>query len=193
MRERRKPLDKVTLLAALLLVLLAGVSYWLVNINQTPPIPRVASAIPVPDYTMDNFTAVAMSLTGEPEHRLRAQRLVHFPHNNTSTLTQPHMTIFRPDAAPWQIHAEYASASDGRRLIVLRDDVLIENPEAGASHRIRLTTRDLRVLPEREYAETDQPVTIRQHIGVTHATGMRADLKAGRVQLLNDVRGTYEP
>ena len=48
------------------------------------------------------------------------------------------------------------------------------------------------VLPEKDYAETRQPVRIVAANGVTTATGMKAYLNEGRMLLLSNVRGQHE-
>lgn len=55
-----------------------------------------------------------------------------------------------------------------------------------------LTTSRLSVFPEREYAETQQPVKIEAANGVTTAVGMKAYLDDSRMHLLSSVRGQHE-
>lgn len=75
--------------------------------------------------------------------------------------------------------------------VELIDEVRIEQRVA-AERFSRLTTSRLTVFPEREYAETAQPVRIENAEGVTTATGMQAYVKEGRVLLLSNVRGQHE-
>ena len=48
--------------------------------------------------------------------------------------------------------------------------------------------RDLRILPETDYGETDKPVTIATKDGRTVAMGMRAFLKESRLELMAQVK-----
>lgn len=191
MRDARKIFDRRTLVVLLVLLVLAGLTQWLLNINETPS--ATSSNAHAPDYTMENFTITAMDMQSRPKHRLQATFMAHYPDNDSTEFTSPHITIFGADKAPWEIYGKRGWMSGGRELILLKGDVLIENAQAPPRDRLRLVTKNLRVLPDEQYAETAQPVTITGQTSVTYATGMRAYLKDGRLQLLSKVRGTYAP
>ncbi|MEW6354426.1 MAG: LPS export ABC transporter periplasmic protein LptC [Pseudomonadota bacterium] len=191
-RNSRKLFDRRTLAILSVLLALAALSQWLRTLDDfAPPAVRISHD---PDYTMEDFTVTAMGVTGKPEHRLQAAYMAHYPDDMTTEFTQPHITVYRSDgSAPWHIHAERGWMAADHKFILLRGDVLIENPDAPPLRVVRLTTRELRVLADEEYAETDQPVTIRSKTGVTKGVGMKAYLKDGRLQLLSQVRGSYAP
>ena len=191
MRDIRKIFDRRTLVVLLILLVLAGLTQWLLNINETPG--TMPSNAHVPDYTMENFTITTMGTQGRPKHRLQAAFLAHYPDNNSSEFTSPHITIFSVGKAPWDIYGKRGWMSGSRELILLKGDVVIENAQAPPRDRLRLVTKNLRVLTNEHYAETAQPVTITGQTVVTHATGMRVYLKDGRLQLLSKVRGIYAP
>ena len=67
----------------------------------------------------------------------------------------------------------------------------VERPAQDRRGRLEIDTASLRVVPAKEYAETDQPVVIVTDFGVTRAIGMQADLKQQQLQLLAQVRGEY--
>lgn len=191
MRDARRIFDRRTLAILLGLLLLVGLSQWLRNLNEAPSVP--AKLTHEPDYTMDNFVVTAMGPHGKPEHKLAARYMAHYPDDGSTEFTKPHITVFQKNSAPWHIHAERGWMGADRKVVLLRGAVLMENPQAPASRAIRLTTRDMRVRVDEEYAETDQPVTIRGQASIVKAIGMRAFLKEGRVQLLTEVRGSYAP
>ncbi len=191
MRDARRLLDRRMLAVLLVLLLLAGLTQWLLSLNEIS-----ASAVRDshnPDYTMENFTITTMDAAGKPEQRLQSVRMAHYPDDDSTEFARPHITIFRDNKAPWEIYGERGWMSADRELILLRGDVLIENPQAPPQSRLRLVTRDLRVLTGEETAVTEQPVTITGQTSLTHGTGMRAYFKDGRLQLLSKVRGTYAP
>ena len=175
----------------LVLLLLAGMTQWLLNLNDA----RVASARKThqPDYTMENFTIDSMDETGKPRQRLQSAFMAHYPDDDSTEFTKPHITLFRTDEAPWEIYGARGWVSGKRDVMELRGDVLIENPQTPAASRLRMVTQDLRVQTTEQTAATDRPVTITSQTSVTHATGMRAQLKEGRLQLLSKVRGVYAP
>ena len=75
--------------------------------------------------------------------------------------------------------------------VELIDNVRIERNDAKGRPTI-ITTSRMTVLPEKDYAETRQPVRIIAANGVTTATGMKAYLDEGRMLLLSNVRGQHE-
>ncbi len=171
--------------------LLAGFSQWLLYISA-PPEDRRAAQRHLPDSTMDEFVATGMGADGRPEHRLRAQRMLHYADGGGTEFIQPVLTVFQEDAPPWVVNAERGWLAQDHDSVWLKDAVRIENPDAAPSLRWRLDTRDLHVKVDEEYAETEQPVTIVGETSNTRAVGMRVFLKEGRIQLLSKVKGTYE-
>ncbi|MNV92362.1 Lipopolysaccharide export system protein LptC [compost metagenome] len=79
----------------------------------------------------------------------------------------------------------------GGTEVELLDAVRVARTDARGRPTI-LTTSRLTVFPEREYAQTSQPVRIEAANGVTTATGMQAYLKDGRMLLQSNVRGQHE-
>ncbi|HLA74459.1 MAG TPA: LPS export ABC transporter periplasmic protein LptC [Gammaproteobacteria bacterium] len=179
------------LLILLALLLVAGLSQWVRNLNGDGKPARSLSH--QPDYTMDDFTITAMGPTGKPKHQLQARYMAHYPDDGSTEFTQPHLTVYRDKGAPWHLYSERGWMSAERKFVLFRGDVLMENPQAPPSRIVRMVTKDLRVVVDEEFAETDQAVTIRSKTSVTHGVGMHAYLKEGRLQLLSKVRGTYEP
>lgn len=191
MREARRFITIRSLLPLLVLLGLIALAQWLLRVNQEPP--AQARISHDPDYTMENFVATAIGIQGKPKNRLQSRSMAHFPDNDTSEFTLPHITIFPEVKVPWEITSKRGWMSGNQEFILLRDAVLIENPTAVPRKRVTVVTRDLRVLADKEYAETDQPTIITSQGSVTYGTGMRAYIREGRLQLLSKVRGIYEP
>ena len=91
----------------LLLGGLAALTYWLDAQVQTPP-PRIdGSTRHDPDLFLVNFSAVNYDENGKAREALAATRGDHFPDDETSELTRPHIRITQtdniPDAPAWSI------------------------------------------------------------------------------------------
>lgn len=56
-----------------------------------------------------------------------------------------------------------------------------------------LKTSILYLEPNRQYAQTDKPVTIIDDRGTTHATGMKIFFEDKRIELLSKVNSYYSP
>ena len=145
-----------------------------------------------PDYYMENFVRTAMDAEGLVKDRLRADFMVHYPDDDTSELVQPRMEIYNGADEPWHVAAERAWVGSGNDVVLLYGEVEIWRAGAGGGRRLEVLTRDLRVLLHEDYAETDQPATIRGRTTVVKAVGMRANFGLNRIELVDQVRSRYE-
>jgi lipopolysaccharide export system protein LptC len=112
----------------------------------------------------------------------------------TSAIDEPRLTVFQDTEPPWEIRASDALVSTDGELVLLRGEVLIER-EAGADNRpLRLVTRELRVQPRQDYAETDAAVRVDSDPDWVEAVGMQAWLRPpSRLKLLSQVNGYHVP
>ena len=183
-------------LVPLFATLLAGVSiWWLSSQEEAPPSP---SARPdSPDFFMEGVTTRVMDAQGRPRYDLRAERVEHFTLGDRTEFDRPSIVLMRPDGRLWILEAERGSALKGDEEVRFLGRVLIRRPLQAARPdspaEVEIHTRDLRVLPGQEYAETEQQVQIIHPSGRTEARGMRVWFAEERVQLLSQVRGIYEP
>lgn len=177
----------------LVLGLLAGGSTWLLNELDEQQRRTSARARHVPDLYMNRFTTRVMAPSGRLLRRIEATHMAHYPDTETNEFSNPHVIMYREaDGDPWHIESsEGWLSADGDTMRFL-GDVRIWREGAGGKHLVDLVTRDLEVLPEREYAETSEPVRIRTRSSNTRGVGMRAYLGEGRIELLSDVHTLYE-
>ncbi len=146
-----------------------------------------------PDFYMKGFTVVTMDAEGRPGRELRGERVLHYPDTDTSELLRPHMVIHRDKRRPWRVTAENGWVSAENDLVLLQGRVHIWQDKEQGGKRLEVITRDMRLLPETHYAETDRPVVIRIPSGETRSIGMRAYLDENRLELLSQVQTSYEP
>ena len=66
-------------------------------------------------------------------------------------------------------------------------------PPAATSSNSDFATDYLHVIPDRDWAETDQAVVMSNQYNVIRAVGMELDNKARTAKLLSRVRATHEP
>ena len=178
---------------ALLLVAVAVLSWWLQRSTEPGSQQAFEQTVHEPDYYMDEFELTSLNLSGQPAHKLYADNMKHYAHDDSATLEQPHLVVFRGDDGFWDIRAESGRVLNGGESVLLKGEVIILRITPSGSEALQLYTSDLTVRPHAKYAETAAPVRIKDGRGVTTATGMRADLNQRRVELLSKVRGSYEP
>lgn len=179
----------------LVVLAVAGLSTlsWWMPIEQGP----VSKLVTAPekrhvrDFYLADFDLTTMNAAGKPRYYLQATGMQHYADDDTAQLTMPRLTIYRPAAAPWLVRSAQAHVAAGGQSVLLQDDVMVRRMTTDKRDTLEISTSALRVVPAKEYAETDQPVTIVTDLGVTRAIGMQADLKQQHLQLLAQVRGDY--
>jgi lipopolysaccharide export system protein LptC len=172
--------------------LVAAFTWWLQNLVE-PEKPKVEKALRHdPDYFMENFTVTSMNEAGRPHYFMEAQYMAHFPDDDTTRFVKPHLTIYQEDVAPWTVDSEHALATAGGKEVHLMGNVIMQRPDTPEQAGLKLTTKDLLVRPDDEYAETNQPVTIVDASGIVNAVGMQVYMRDEKVLLQSQVRGVYE-
>ncbi len=146
-----------------------------------------------PDYFVEDFTVTDMDIDGKLKQTLSAERMLHYPDDDSTELTDPHLIIYEEGAPPWKIKSETGWVSGDGQLVLLNGVVKIDRVAAPGVRPMHITTRNLRVRPKESYAETDEKVRARSLNDVQTSIGMQAWLnKPIRLKFLSKVRGYYE-
>ncbi len=178
--------------AAMLVCIAVLSSLWLAQMGEREDrIARLEGH--APDMTMEEFEVTAMGEDGNPLRRLSAAYMAHYIDTQTKELTHPHLVIYQDDAEPWHVASQRGWVSANDDVLMLLGEVDIWRNNANGKREIHIETEDLRVVPDKEYADTELPATISTPESLTRGTGMRAYLGERRVQLLSDVKTTINP
>lgn len=173
-------MSRATLVALLLLLAIATSNFIDTQSGSSSTDP----ATHTPDLYMINAAITQFSPIGQPQHDITAIRMNHYPLTNVTTLTAPDLNLYNQTGnAPWQIEA-----TEGRMLpkallreqtVELWDDVLALQARRDGEF-ISIRTESLRVLPDSDYAETQDRVIIDDTGSRTVAAGMQAFLSTNR-------------
>lgn len=91
------------------------------------------------------------------------------------------------------MRSETGWVSGDKALVLLQGKVNIDRPAATGIRPIHIITRDLRVQPNNNYAETDADAYTKSRNDWIESTGMQIWFaRPIRVKLLANVRGRYE-
>ncbi|TBW01109.1 LPS export ABC transporter periplasmic protein LptC [Azotobacter chroococcum] len=186
LRKLRFPLT----LAALAAVLVA-VGYWNIRPASFMDKPGISPDDSAIDFYVTNAHTLQYQAEGALHYEMTADKVEHLKSSEITLLTQPDLLIFRGTPTPWHVRSERGEVSPQGDQVELIDAVRVERTDTQGRPTV-LTTSRLSVLPEREYAETQQPVKIEAANGVTTAVGMKAYLDDSRMHLLSSVRGQHE-
>lgn len=174
------------------LLLLLAATYWLNQ--QVQPLAQIQSQQRHDiDYAVDNFSAVTLNVQGQPRFMLNAEKLWHYPDDDTTHLQMPYLTSLYADRPPTVTSARTGMISTKGDEVFLYDEVRVLRPASAGFVEQRFTTDYLHVIPDRDWAESDQAVVMTNQFNVIRAVGMELDNKARTVKLLSRVRATHEP
>ncbi len=104
-----------------------------------------------PDYYIENFTAVGMDEKGQRRYVLEAERLVHYPDDDTALLDNPHIIQYEDGAPPRHTYSESGwVSSDGNEVLLTGNVRVIQNPDSTKnSGGSVLTTEKMRIFLDR--------------------------------------------
>jgi lipopolysaccharide export system protein LptC len=137
-----------------------------------------------PDLYMLNATINQFGPEGELQHRIAADRFTHFPLTDVTTMNFPALVLGRTrDSDPWEITSSKGRilpSSDYREEVVELWSNVLASHLGNGSEFVSIETNSLTVYPERDYAETDESVSIKNQSGQTTAAAMKAFLNKGK-------------
>ncbi|MES9958326.1 MAG: LPS export ABC transporter periplasmic protein LptC [Sedimenticola sp.] len=185
-------MDSKNLIIGGALVVLTGVSWWIAE-RSTLMDDLAEEETHTPDYYLEGMTTVQMDLDGVPEQELWAERMVHYPDDDSTELVRPRLKLYDSEKPPWRLSASSGWVSGDGDLVLLNGKVKIDRSAAPNVKPIHIVTRDLRIQQEQNYAETDAEISIRTDTDRMEGRGMQAWFNEPvRLKLLANVRGRYE-
>jgi lipopolysaccharide export system protein LptC len=177
---------------ALILVVIAGFTYWALDKLTEDDITALSKLAHYPDYYMEDFTTLTMNQDGTPKNRLNAAYMAHYPDDNTSELHDPKLKIFRQDKQPINVQSDRGWVTSNNEVILLKGNVYLHQNDDDGKLKLELLAEDARVLVDQKYAETDNPTTLISRKSTTTSVGMRAYLQEQRLEFLSNVQTTIE-
>jgi len=177
---------------AVLLVLAVLSSWFLATLESTLEI--AARQPTAPPLTMARVQAMRMTAEGVREYAIATPELVQLPDDGGTLLRQPRVDVYRDGTIrDWLLRAEDGWIAPDNDLIQLRRAVTLVRPALDGRSPVVITTRDVRIHPDRDLVEGEAPVRIQTPEAVVEAVGFRAFVQEDRLELLTDVRGSYAP
>lgn len=189
-----------------LVVLIGLVAIWDFNPEDLMrPVPEREAEFPHA-YLIESETR-RFDTEGRLYHHMVSERADHFQYLPQRSSERDYSLIQKPDIrlygqseqedspdtetpAPWRARAEQGRSNADATRIHLQEQVRVwQQSDEGLTE---LTTSELIIEPDRQFAQTDKAVKMRSPQGRNRAVGMRADLGKDHIELLSEVRGTYD-
>lgn len=174
-----------------LLATLAALTFWLDRVVQPPAPGRPAATRHDPDYIVDGLSMMRMAPDGSIKHTLVAQRMVHYPDDDTTHVENPRFVSHATRRAPVTITAKRALVSSEGENISFHDDVRVTRAAFADRGELVVQTSYLHVVPDESIARTDREVTITDANTTVRAVGLELNSETRVLKLLSSVRGTY--
>ncbi len=173
------------------LLCLVGITYWL---NQQVLNGQTAQEKILrhePDAFMENFSAIKLNQLGVPRLIMTAKKLQHYADDDSTTLENPRLVMMMTARPAIHIIArEGVVSSKGDEVFLNRDVELLREPGA-TQEQLTVHTEYLHIVPDREWLDTDQQVTLEDAQMNLQATGLEMDNKARTLKLLSKVKSDY--
>ena len=173
-----------------MLLLLAGLTFWLSRAVTGVPGKGDGAKRHDPDMFAENVNAKQFGVEGSVRYTLSARKMVHYPDDDTSHLSEVRFQATERDALPFSATSDTAWLTQNGDEVFLRGNVVMVREAGPTSSQITVHTTYLHIIPDAGIAETDQPVEIRDASGVVNAASMLANNKLGTIAL-TQVRAVY--
>lgn len=183
---------RLILMLALVVALALG-SFWVLELMHKSTEDRMPdSKRSEPDYYVENFSFVKMSLAGTTRYKISGQRLTHFPLDDSFEIRQPRVHSRGEAALPLTMQAQRARVEDANSKIHLYDKVEIDRPASGNTAAFHLASEYLLFLPDDDVMQSDQ--TVHLTLGKSTLTGAAifANNATRELRLSGNVRGLFQ-
>lgn len=176
-----------------LLAAMAALTFWLDRVIEANTLDIVGPSRSDPDFIVHGISARALDQSGNASHVLTADKMVHYPEDDSTLLTQPKFVTYTEAEAPVTITANQGVISSKGDHVYFQDNVRVARAAYGDQSEVIMHTSFLHVIPDDHFAKTDRHVTIIDGATVVTADGLELSTQSRELKLLSNVRSTYDP
>ena len=145
-----------------------------------------------PDYLVVNFTTTTYNREGAAETSVSAEKMVHYPDDDTTELFAPRVVQSKPDQPRMTVRADRGELKRAGEDIFLYDNVVLEREAGAGLGPARLTTDFLHVVRDRSMVRTDRDVKIVDDNRALSGRGMEYSNETRHFTLKSEVRGRFQ-
>ena len=180
------------LLPLLIVLFLAGLTLWLrYSVEQSGP-ERAPATRHDPDAIVDNFRLVRLGTSGKPQHSMSARRMVHYPDTDATELERPRFLKRGADGATLTVTSDRASISPDAGEARFTGNVLLRREATRDRPTLVAETDFLHLMADKDLAQTDRRITIREGSRVLTGVGMEMNRRTHQIVLHSQVKGTFD-
>ncbi len=181
---------RVQWLPLLLIALLAGASYWLLQLHL-PPSRSSAPQVKMhrPDYFAEHFSITLLDQTGATQYRINAAKMVHYEDNDNTDVVLPAVRAFvagQPDVTSF---AKRGKINGNGSILDLYGDAHVRRAQGDQDPALEADSQHFRFLINDDIVQTDQSVKLKRGASIVTASGMSYNNLTRVVKLVGQVRG----
>lgn len=183
------------MIGRIIFLLLALIALGALLYVQQPQGNAPGNAATQGNTTEPGFVAIGAQIVetgdnGQPLYRLQAQRIAQPVPQGTIYLTNPVMHYQPADSNPWVLTAEQGQLPQSAHTADLSGAVQAQGKPAGTARVMQITTDTLHVDMQQRVASTPDVVHVRWAGSLLNGRGLRANMKTGQLELMEDVSGS---
>lgn len=186
-------LNRESLLPLVLVLILLLLTWWLLDDTRVKPLEDQSAPTHNSDYYIRGFTTLALDESGQRRYQLVADHLIHFIDTDSTKMTRLRYSRFNGSTGAVLINANTGIGAKDNSLLDLQGEVHIISKDGFDQTLVETKTDQLALYPNRDFAETNSPVTIENADSITKGIGMTLDSRAGKLVLLSKVSSIYYP
>ena len=158
-----------------ILIALSGLTFWLRYATEFPQEGHDGKYRHDVDYYVENAILRKLDQTGRLQYTLNSKEIRHYPDDDSTELSAPHLVAQNIDKPNLTISAERGHLSKDGEKVDLYENVHVVRAATTEDPELRAVTTELTILPDEEKAFTKQPVLITQGKSWIKGVGMQID------------------
>lgn len=175
----------------LLLIALAAGSLLLAEWSRRAGAPPERNLRHEPDYFAEQVVFTRVNLQGQPAFRMSAERLEHFPDDDSVEYRKPVAIGLDVSQPPLRIVADTGRSTSGGDETELFDNVVLHRQAWRDERALTITTNYAILYSKTSIASSPLPVRIEQEGSVLTGTGMTFNNEERTLVVHSDVHGTW--
>lgn len=174
-----------------ILVILAGLSFWLEQATEVPLIKNDGKTRHDPDTLVDQLVVHRFGPDGQLQYKLVADHMEHYPDDESSLVQAPRLTSLRPGSPDVVLTGKQALVTQQGKHVLVQENVVVTRAAYADREALVARTEELTVLPDDGKAFNAHPVHITQGESWMKGTGLELDNNQGTFSLQANVTGEY--
>ena len=171
---------------------LAGLTFWLLHATALKEESSDGKDRHDPDYMISGMQLNKLDKTGNLQYTLTATEARHYPDDDSTNITAPHLVYLNPKKPTLTVSAKAGEISSEGETVILRDDVQLKRDPTPLRAALFGYMPDLTVRTEEETAFTQSSVLFTQGKSWFKGDGMHLDNKTQTFVLKSRAAGQFE-